>query len=533
MKTSFRLGLASLALIVVAAAGYAGWRNYGVVGDAKKFKLAKAESGPLTAAVSATGTLNPVVSVQVGSQVSGQIKEILVDFNSPVKENQLIARIDPETFQYRLRQAEADVEAARAAQGVQQAEVLRAKANLAEFQRDFERKKLLVEKNFISSAERDKAQSVFDAGRASLQVAESQAKNSEAQVRQREAQLAQARIDLERTAIKAPVDGIVVKRSIEPGQTVAASLQSPELFVIAKNLTDMQVETSIDEADVGRIRVGQKASFTVDAFAGRNFEGEVKQVRKAATVVSNVVTYTVVVSAANPDLTLLPGMTANVRVITAQKEKALKLPNAALRFRPSGAADEKKAAVAVAGAQSAIPGMQSTPAPTAAGASTGGGGGGAGGGGGGLGQLRERLVADLKLDTDQQSKADAIFAGMRDKFRASRDLSDAEKTRAQERNRAEIREKIATILNPEQKQRYDEMTSEAQAVRAGGGGGSGRVWIIGEDGSPKAINVGLGLTDGSMTEIVSGEISEGSEVIVGQQTVTGAKPTGMPGPRLF
>ena len=513
MKTSSRLGLFLVALVILSAGGYAAWRNFGTAGDTPKFKLAKAESGPLTAVVSATGTLNPVVSVQVGSQVSGQIKEILVDFNSPVKENQLIARIDPETFQYRLRQAEADVEASRAALGVQQAEVLRAKANLAEFQRDFERKKLLVEKNFISSAEREKAQSVFDAGRASLQVAESQARNGEAQVRQREAQLAQARIDLERTAIKAPVDGIVVKRSIEPGQTVAASLQSPELFIIAKNLTDMQVETSIDEADVGRIRTGQLATFTVDAFAGRTFSGEVKQVRKAATVVSNVVTYTVVVSAANPELTLLPGMTANVRIITAQKDKALKVPNAALRFRPAGVADEKKPATAV------------SPAPTFSG-------GGGVASGGGLDRLRERLVAELKLDTDQQGKLDAIFAGMRDKFKAARDLPDAEKTKAQERNRVEVREKVATILNPDQKKRYDEMASEAQAARAGGGGGSGRIWIIGEEGKPKSIDVRLGLTDGSMTEIVSGDIKEGNEVIVGQQTAS-AKPSGMPGPRLF
>jgi HlyD family secretion protein len=512
MKTrSFIIILAALA--VVGGGAYVAWQTWGRTAEAPKFKLAKAELGPLTAVVSATGTLNPVVSVQVGSQVSGQIKEILVDFNSPVKENQLIARIDPETFEYRQRQAQADVDAARAALGVQQAEVLRAKANLAEFQRDFERKKLLVEKNFISSAEREKAQSVLDAGRASLQVTESQARNGEAQVRQREAQLAQARIDLERTAIKAPVDGIVVKRSIEPGQTVAASLQSPELFVIAKNLTDMQVETSIDEADVGRIRVGQKASFTVDAFAGRTFSGEVRQVRKAATVVSNVVTYTVVVSAANPELTLLPGMTANVRVVTAQKEKALKVPNAALRFRPSGAADEKKPASAVSPAPTPAP-AASTP-------------------GGGLAQLRDRLVAELKLDADQLSKVDAIFAGMRDKFRASRDLPDAEKAKAQERNRAEIREKISAILGPEQKQRYDELVSEAQAVRAGGGGGSGRVWVIGEDGKPKPVDVRLGLSDGSMTEIVSGDIREGSEVIVGQQTANGARPTGMPGPRLF
>jgi HlyD family secretion protein len=518
MNTPSRLGLAALALIILAGGGYAIWRAKGNGGDAPKFKLAKAESGPLTAVVSATGTLNPVVSVQVGSQVSGQIKEILVDFNSPVKENQLIARIDPETFQYRVRQAEADLEAARAAVGVQQAEVLRAKANLAEFQRDYERKKLLVEKNFLSSAERDKAQSVLDAGRAGVQVAESQAKNGEAQVRQRQAQLSQARIDLERTAIKAPVDGVVVKRSIEPGQTVAASLQAPELFVIARNLTDMQVETSIDEADVGRIQTGQKATFTVDAFAGRAFSGEVKQVRKAATVVSNVVTYTVVVSAANPDLNLLPGMTANVRIVTAQKEKALKVPNAALRFRPPGTVDDKKAAAAV------------SPAPTSTA-----GGGGQTGGGGGLSATRDRLVAELKLDADQQAKVDAIFDAMREKFRAARDLPEAEKNKAFERNRAEIREKVSPLLTPEQKKRYEEMAAEAQAARAGGAGGSGRLWVLGDDGNPKSISVRLGLTDGSMTEIIAGEIKEGGEVIVGLQSAnTAAKPaTGAPGPRLF
>jgi len=510
-KRSLILILAAIAV----AGGYGVWKSWDGTGDAPKYSLARAETGPLTATVAATGTLNPVVSVQVGSQVSGQIKEILVDFNSPVKLNQLIARIDPETFQYRVRQAEADVEAARAALGVQQAEVMRAKANLAEFERDFERKKLLVEKNFISAAEREKAQSVLDAGRAALQVAQSQAKNSEAQVRQREAQQAQARIDLERTAIKAPVDGIVVKRSIEPGQTVAASLQSPELFVIAKNLTDMQVETSIDEADVGRIRVGQKASFTVDAFAGRSLSGEVRQVRKAATVISNVVTYTVVVSAANPDLTLLPGMTANVRIVTAQKDSALKVPNAALRFRPPGAADEKKPAAAA------------TPAPT----SGPGAGGSPGGGGGGLGQLRERLASELKLDADQQAKVEAIFTGMREKFMAARDLPEAEKPRAQERNRAEIRERVSLILTPEQKKRYDEMAGEAQAVRSGAGGGAGRIWIVGEDAKPRAVELRLGLTDGSMTEIISGDIKEGQEVIVGQQAAP--KASGMPGPRLF
>ncbi len=513
MKTSSRLWLALPVLIAVAAGGYGAWRFFDVGNDAPKFKLAKLESGPLTAVVSSTGTLNPVVSVSVGSQVSGQIKELYADFNSPVKAGQQIARIDPETFQLRVHQAEADLESTRASVAVQKAEVARVTATLMDAQRDLERKKMLVEKNFISPADRDKSQATYDVAKAALDVALAQANNSSAVVKQRESQLAQARVDLERTAIRSPVDGVVVKRSVDTGQTVAASLQAPELFIIARNLTDMQVETSIDEADVGRIVVGQKASFTVDAFPGRSFSGQVTQIRKAATVVSNVVTYTVIVSAANPELTLLPGMTANVRVVTAQKDKALKVPNAALRFRPPGAAEEKKpAAVAAA-----------SPSPASGGAG--------GAGGGGLGQLRERLVAELKLDADQQAKLEAIFGGMREKFMAARDLPEAEKSKAQERNRAEIREKVSAILTPEQKKRYDEMAAEAQAARSGGG--SGRVWVIGEDGKPKAVQVRLGLTDGSATEIVTGDLKDGDEVIVGLQSTTAKPAAGAPGPRMF
>jgi len=310
----------TLSMILLIISGAATYLYFAPRDTRPAWKFAKVERGALTAHVSATGTLNPVVSVQVGSQVSGQIKEVLVDFNSEVKAGQLIARIDPENFQHRMQQTKADLEAAQATVTVSQ-------TNLNEAHRDFERKNHLVEKRFLSPAERDKAQSTREA-------AEAQLKSSQAQVRQREAQLAQARVELDRTAIRAPVTGVVIKRSIEPGQTVAASLQSPELFVIAKNLADMQVEAAIDEADVGRIHPEQKTTFTVDAFPGRTFEGTVRQMRKAAQVVSNVVTYTAVISAANPELILMPGMTANVRIITAQKEGVLKVSNAALRFKP-------------------------------------------------------------------------------------------------------------------------------------------------------------------------------------------------------
>jgi len=498
------LALLVFAAIVAAAGVYAGLRYFGAAADQPRFKLAKVESGPLTAVVAATGTLNPVVSVQVGSQVSGQIKEILVDFNSPVKAGQLIARIDPETFQLRVRQAEADLEATRAAFAVQRAELARAQASLADAQRDFERKKLLVEKNFISAAERDKAQTTYDVAVATTQVAEAQARNSAAVVKQRESQVEQTKVDLERTAIRSPVDGIVVKRSVDTGQTVAASLQAPELFIIAKSLTDMQVETSIDEADVGRIRLGQKAGFTVDAFPGRSFEGTVMQVRKSAQVVSNVVTYMVIISAANPDLVLLPGMTANVRIIAAQRDKALKVMNTALRFKPAGL-DER-------GTTAAPPG-----APDKAGA-------------GGGQQVRERLTAELKLDPDQQSKVDSIYAAMREKSAGLRDKPEAERTKAQERNRAEAREKVGALLNPEQKKRYDEMNAALQTSRAGATAASGRVWVLDAGGKPKSVAVRLGLSDGTMTEVVSGELAEGTEVIVGT-AATGKNPVIPPGPR--
>src|SRR5690606_21920459 len=217
-----------------------------------------------------------------------------------------------------------------------QAEVSRAQVALAEAERNLKRNQMLVEKGFVSQAALETSQAAVataneqvKTAQAQRAVGEAQVRNGEALVRQRESQLAQARVDLERTTIRAPVDGIVISRSVDAGQTVAASLQAPVLFQIARNLTDMQVEASIDESEIGRVAVGQDATFTVDSFPGRTFRGKITQVRKAALVVQNVVTYTAIISAPNPDLTLLPGMTTNVRITVARREGALKLPNAA------------------------------------------------------------------------------------------------------------------------------------------------------------------------------------------------------------
>ncbi|MFN9748597.1 MAG: efflux RND transporter periplasmic adaptor subunit [Burkholderiales bacterium] len=312
------------------------------------YKTAALEQGSLQATVSATGLLNPVRQVQISSQISGQIKELLVDFNSPVKEGQLIARLDPETYEHKVRQATADLDAARAAALTAQANVnqvlaqaAKVQIDLQEAQRDWERKKELVARQFIAASEAEKALALvrsqteaMKAAQSLIEVARAQAQSAHAVVRQREAVRAQAQVDVRRTEIRSPIDGIIIKRAVEVGQTVAASLQAPELFIIARNLHDMQVDASIDEADVSRIREGQKATFTIDAFPGRSFAGRVAQVRQAAINAQNVTTYTVVVAFTNPAGTQpLPGMTANVRIVTDERDKVLKLPNAALRVR--------------------------------------------------------------------------------------------------------------------------------------------------------------------------------------------------------
>jgi HlyD family secretion protein len=495
-STRGRLIAVLLALLVAVGGAAAWWGSRGE--DAPKYRTARVERGPLTAAVSATGTLNPVTSVSVGTQVSGQIKELFADFNSPVKQGQLVARIDPETFQYRVRQAEADAEAARSALG-------RARVSMLNTQRDLARSKELVEKNFVSPADLDAKQATFD-----LAVAD--VKNAQATVAQREAALASARVDLGRTEIKAPVDGVVIKRSVDVGQTVAASLQAPELFIIAKDLRDMQVETSIDEADVGRIRDGQRATFTVDAFPGRTFNGAVKQVRKSALNSQNVVTYIVLISAANADGTLMPGMTANVRIVTDARDSVLKVQNAALRFRPAGENPLPPDGKGGAGRD----GDRSAASRSGAGAPAG------SGGPAGQAQLRERLVAELNLDAGQTTRLDAIFTDMRPRFTALRDEPAENRARAANAVRAEMRARIDEILSAEQKQRYAEIAAETggrsptQATR-------GRIWVA-DSGKPRAIDVRVGLTDGASSEISAEGVVEGLEVIIGTQ----GSPAGVP-----
>jgi HlyD family secretion protein len=513
------IGTAVAAAVLAAVVAAFGW--WGARGSVTDYRFAKTERGAITAAVSTTGTVNPVTAVQVGSQVSGQVQEIYVDFNTEVKKNQVIARIDPQSFSLRVSQALADVEAARATVLTQranvaalQAEVSRAKVNLADAEREFQRNKMLQEKNFVSAAVLDKAefawrtaQEQVNVTQAQLAVGESQVRNVEALVKQRDSQLSQAKVDLDRTTIRAPVDGTVIKKSVEPGQTVAASLQAPELFVIAQDLRRMQVDASIDEAEVGRIREGQSATYTVDSFPGRTFQGTVGQVRKSALVVQNVVTYTAVIATSNPNLELFPGMTANVRIVVDTRESVLKVPNAALRYRPAGAADAREA-----GAAPEDGGKSDSKARGGAQAAE---------------VARERLVKELGLNAEQQARLESITRDTREKIQALTTDDQAERRRQVERLRAESRARIAEFLNPEQRSRYEQMGSG----RPGRATAAGRVWVLDDTGQPRAVTVRTGLTDGTYTELVGGNLPEGAQVIVGTQSGAKARPQAKGGPR--
>ena len=520
----------ALLLALIAGGGW-WWSQNGGDSAQLKYRTAKVDKGALTSTVAASGTLNAVKTVAVSSQISGQLKEVLVDFNSEVKPGQVLARIDPESYQLRINQARADLDAVRSTALVQQnmvssqkIELGKAKIALVDAERDFQRKKELVAKGFISPSELEKADTVFKTAREQVSLVEqgirtqeSQVASAQANVRQREVVLQSAQVDLEKTTIRAPVNGVVIARKIEPGSTVAASLSAPDLFIIAQDLRAMQVETSIDEADIGRLKVGQNATFTVDAFPRRNFSGKVTQIRKAAQVIQNVVTYVVTISAENPDLALVPGMTANTRITVDSRDNVLKVSNAALRFKPQG---EGGAPVAKSGDAAAAP------AGAAAGAAA------------QATQFRERLIADLKPDDAQKARFDQIFSTMRSKVMGLRDVQDeGERRKASSEARNEMRREIEAALKPDQKAAWEKILAESATGRSGGASTvtPGRVYVLGTDGKPQAVEIRVGLTDGTYSEVVSGALKETDEVIVGTQDANakaGAAKAAPAGPRM-
>jgi len=348
-----------IAILVLAGTGYGFWR-WGNSPKESSYVTVPVQRGNVTQVVSSTGTLQAVVTVLVGSQVSGTIDKLFADFNSKVKAGQVVAQLNQDKFKAAVDQARANLLAA-------QSNFEKAKVSVGDALRTLERNRELRKRDIMAQSELDAAQTAYDAAVAQLEV-------NKAQIAQAQAALNQTSVDLNNTVIHSPVDGIVISRSVDVGQTVAASLQAPTLFTIANDLAKMEVHTNVDEADVGNVTEGQEVTFTVDAFPARRFKGRVHQVRNAPTVVQNVVTYDAVVRIDNKELLLKPGMTANVQFLVNRKEDVLTIPNMAIRFKPPDQKNE---------AQELLRQEQSRAAPTVGARKTSRSPGGAGGGGGG------------------------------------------------------------------------------------------------------------------------------------------------------
>lgn len=563
MGTTLRKWLIGSGLAVLAvAAGYWTLRPAGGSANKAAYRTTAVDRGQITAAVRATGTLTPMTTVLVGSQLSGQIVEILADYNSQVKAGQIVARLNSDQIKTRRDAAQADVAQARADLLVKRAQLDRARstrlkanstvrdleaqrdrtaAQLADAKRTFERQNELFNRNTGAQQALDTARTQVEVQTATLAsseaqiasakaelngldadilLAEGQVQSGEALISQRDAKLKDILIDLERTDIRSPVDGVVVQRQVDLGQTVAASLSTPTLFQIAQDLRTIDIYANVDEADVGRLKSDQPVTFTVNAYPSRTFEGRVEMVRLGAQTIQNVVTYTGVIRVANADMALLPGMTANLQVVTEDRSDVLRIPNAALRFRPAGAA--------VATAPAAV--------------SRGGGeaqGAGAGGRGGAQGAaLRERIETELQPTPEQKQ---AIAAVMQERRAGGREamagLSDEERRAAFRKARTETVTKVAAVLDPERRAKFEAMMQEGRPGRAQQGT-PGRVYVLGEDGQPKAVPVMLGPTDGAYTELVSGDLKDAHAVIIGggPRAATAPAPAGGPpvrGPRLF
>ena len=321
MQKPIKRLLAVVALVSVGGSGYAFYNSRETEAE-PTLVTAPVTRGAIVDAVSSTGTLQAVTSVQVGTQVSGTIESLGADFNSIVKRGQVLARLDRSLFQTQVDQNRANLVRA-------QSDVERLQVALQDAQTKLSRAEALSQRQLLPQSE-------LDAAGVDVRSADAQVKSAEAQVSQARAALKQSEVNLENTVITAPIDGIVLSRDVDVGQTVAASMQAPTLFVLAADLTKMQVLASLDESDIGRIADGQKVTFTVDAYVGRAFEGVVSQIRLQPQIVQNVVTYSVVIDAPNRDLTLKPGMTANVTIEVARRDDALRVPAAALRFTPAG-----------------------------------------------------------------------------------------------------------------------------------------------------------------------------------------------------
>ena len=501
-----KLGIAA-AIVAVVAAGWYAWGSSRKAEADSGFRTTTVERGDIRVAISATGTLSAISTVVVGSQISGQVTDVLVDFNDRVETGQVLARIDPSSYEAQIAQGSAQIASA-------QAQLRQAQAALANATADYNRKAELGRQKLVAQAD-------VDLARTAMQQAQAQAASASAQIRQQTASTQTTRVNLQRTVIRSPVDGVVLTRKIEPGQTVAASLQAPELFTIAEDLSKMKIELAVDESDIGQVQVGQAVSFGADAFPDRQFRGVVDQVRLAATTTNNVVTYPVVVAVDNSDGTLLPGLTVNAEIEVSKRAGVLKVANAALRYKPAETSVDPQQQMQRA--------MQR-------------------GGGNGAGEELQKVAAGLQLQPAQQAAFDAALEDMRkrqeERMQQMRQAmaqaqqggnritgggmggmrismggggDGAMQAQMRQRQRERMQQQFGAFratLDDAQKAQWDRaIESQLSARRA-------PLYKL-VDGKPEMAMVRVGASDGTSTE-VSGNIAEGDEVVTGERSASAA-----------
>jgi HlyD family secretion protein len=534
-------------LLAVIGVGAGAW-YYRRDGTEMQVNTASLNRGDIVDTVGATGTLQAVTTVQVGSQVSGNISWLGADFNSIVKQGQVIARLDPSLFDAQLKQVQANLIQARANLTRAQSELERSRVQLLDAQQKHSRATELSSRDLIAKSDLDAAKIAVDTANAAVASQQATVTQTQAAVSQAEASVNQSQVNRDHTIIVAPIDGIVTQRNVDVGQTVAASMQAPTLFIIAADLTEMQVNANIDEADVGRIRPGQHVTFRVDAYPTDNFQGTVTQVRLQPVVVQNVTTYGTVITVPNSELKLKPGMTANVKIEIAKRTNALRVPNAALRFRPTpevfaalnqtppsdttgfanaarggrGGRGGDTGSASTATNEAATPvappvmdgasGQSTPPAGPAiatapggqAGASGRGGRGGFGRSGGGP-EFQARMLERFKsMPPDEQKQ---FIARMKER---GVDTSPFESTAPKTTDKKPGAATAGTA------QTIDALFAPLVPVES-----RGRAWLF-MDRELKPVNLRLGITDGTYTELLSSEVQENMEVVTG---VTGLGPT--------
>lgn len=502
------------------------------------YRFATPELGTVTESVSTTGTIAAVGEVDLRPQVAGIIVEVFSDYNSQVKKGDLLAKIDPETFDQQVLQARADLAIAKAslvssnaAVSRSEAELRNAKASLKSLeaqldestiglnadQRELDRQKELFSRNVVTAVAVDNTQVKFDQSNAqferisaqlmaqeatldSREAALIQSKagvtTSKAQVQQKEAKLNSSLIELSYTEIKSPVDGTIIDKNIELGQTVSTATNNNQpIFVIAQNLRQMQVEVDIDEADIGNIKEGMRVTFNVDAYTGRDYEGIVNQVRYAPQSIQNVVVYTIIVSTRNRDLSLLPGMTATVRVILAERNDVIRIPNSALRYQPINFVPETQ------------PGREGTSTQSTGNQTR-------GGAGGGFADRLFAPYAHLNLTEQQRTEVGQKIMGNMRQVMSQMQAQGASREEMGEEVQRLVRSALVEVLTPEQREILENTvapTSETQGQQ----GRQGRVFIVNDDGEPEPINITVGISDGGFTEMISGELGTDQNVIIG------------------